>query len=83
MSAWDVQRRRQGEAYGGLIGTSSASASDVIGCVWAGALDVGGLVVEERLGKLALKLRYSSSLGFCAVVLCRGDVVSRVRTPQR
>lgn len=66
---------KQGEAYRGLIGTSSASASDVIGCAWPGALEVGGLLAE-RLGKLALKLRYSSSLGFCDVVLRRGRVVS-------
>lgn len=47
---------------------SSASASEVVGGAWAASL-VAGALLPPRVGKLALKLRYRSSLGFWEFLL--------------
>lgn len=58
----------QGEAYRGLDGISSASASDVAGSVCPDA-SADDTPLALSAGKLALKFLYSSSLGFCDVLL--------------
>lgn len=80
----------QGVAYRGLIGTSSASARDVVGSVCASGWECCGGAAEEEAegggaavvlswGKSALKFLYSSSLGFCEVrLLATVDILACV-----
>lgn len=51
---WVFTAQRQGMAYRGFSGISSASARDVVGSAWASSLDDDVLLPESR-GKLALK----------------------------